>query len=398
MCIQKVETSKSASNTTRLSELTFLILIMAGTVVVGIVNFASATNFPDSEKYLLLVDFLLGKIPASRTISPFNARVLLPFLVSITYLLLGKMVAIPLIFAIHNVLFLTATTYVFYKLLHHLGVPTMAARLVAMSTVFTWHYGWYGTAVLVEGPAIFFYLLSVYLLLTRSHERWYPYLQLVVLILGVLSKETTLILIPIILYCLFFQEARKLQKEKLASHETMTQTTGALSRWIHVFKVVVKRNFLPWLLIVIIPPTTYLSVRIFFYLHEGRVYVWLFNLNNFLHLITYITIFLELAQLIILGGLLLYLLQRLSSDHPRVIHHLATLPRQDPLFKDFLVSSTLVTSLYLVYAFFFAYFDGRFFWQLYYSVVLMLLILISRRLLQSQSTTSETSSPATLND
>lgn len=335
----------------------FIVSTFVVTLIATSIHFANATNFTDSPPYLELVQFFRGEFPIGE-LSPYKcSRVLLPLLVAIIYELIGQQVSIPLLFGIFNAIFLTATTYLFYVILKRIEFPPILASGVSFFSIFTFHYGWYGTAVLVDAPFIFCYLLGVYYMLTHvNHPRYWFKMTLLVSI-GVLFKESILFLVPAVLY----YDIRL---------KDIHDWGGLKPQFKHYFPILV----IPPSLILIIRLYYYTTAQIRFYMTGSGLF-----LTSFWYL-TYYSILFELLHLlvfIILANRVLLKTRKLFPDEFQVLVDRLNTPKMN----HFLMSLIAINTLFILYAFFIAgFFDARQVWPLYYPLVIFILRFLINRL------------------
>ena len=299
-----------ASNNTRLAEAAMLLLLFVITIIVGLLNFGTSyPNFPDSEKYLLLVDMFRGEIPLSETVAPFNYRVLLPLLAAI--LPLDPELSIPII----NLGLLMVLAYLLYLFPRYFGYGVITSGGAAILCMLSHPVLQYGTAVLVETPFMVFLGLSIYAIL----KRWDWRIILALVVTGVLIKET--VIIAVLVYMVYDRERFR-----------FAVLTGVVALGV------------------------YLAVRLAF-AEAGSFWVWKFHLMNLLERP------LQSFQALYLGFLFVglpLLLAVLFREKERW--------RFDRAAGWFGQAALPLSALGLV-GFFFGYFSVRFIWPVYFGMV-----------------------------
>ncbi|MFX0054524.1 MAG: hypothetical protein ACFFAX_11145 [Promethearchaeota archaeon] len=292
-------------------EILLLVLLFAATAIVGLLRFGTSfPDFPDSEKYLTLVDFFRGLVPMSETAPPFNYRILLPGIVSI--LPLDPEITIPAI----NFVLLFPLAFVMYRIARHFGYDMFPSVVAAGLCMVSPPVLIYGTGVLVETPFILCLAIGIYGIL-RSWK--WQYIAIITAV-GVLFKETAIILVLV--------------------HLVTTLVSG--SDWKHS------------IYIGLIAGTSHLLARLALSASAGGSgWVWPFTLSN-LFLRPWITLeAIILSFVLIIAPIIMALILR-NRDATRFKEA-----------KDWFLYAAIPLSGLAWVAFFLAYFTMRFIWPMY---------------------------------
>lgn len=161
----------------------FLIPVTLLAIIGGTLLFAY--NYPDSEKYLLLVRFFRGDAVKTELLAPWCYRPGLPLLVAVLPFdpTLG--------FKTLNAMFLLVVAWCFYLLCREFHRSPFSCFLLSFACTFSHPAMGYGAVVLVETPAIAFTALAALLTVkSESSGRWKT--TLMVISVGTAFKETVI--------------------------------------------------------------------------------------------------------------------------------------------------------------------------------------------------------------
>ena len=152
-------------------------------IAVGAVRFGSV--YPYSSEYIALVAAFRGLISFGSIQAPFAYRIALPFLVS-----LGVPYVHPvLMFSLVNLFAMAGITFTTFQLCREFGVSDKSALFASILCTVSVPMVLYGPVVLVDALAVFVIGL-IMLLIVRGGKGWHI---MVFLILGVMVKETVIL-------------------------------------------------------------------------------------------------------------------------------------------------------------------------------------------------------------
>jgi hypothetical protein len=157
-----------------------MILLTPIAIMTGFVRFG--WQYPDSDKYLLLVAFFRGDVPLSETIPPFSYRPLLPLIASV--LPIAPEVSMPII----NLVFLVLLSWVVFLTTQEFGYDAITGFLTSSVLTASLVVAFYGAAVLVDAGAMFCSALAI-LMILQDKKDWEV---ATVILVGVLLKEIAL--------------------------------------------------------------------------------------------------------------------------------------------------------------------------------------------------------------
>jgi len=212
----KTQTDKPYLSQRDIPYLLFLAAIDAAAIALGFRLYAKL--FPDSFKYLLLVQWFRGQLETSDLIAPFSYRPLVPLVVSILPFdpLFG--------FYIVNSVSLVCLSFLLYLICRHFGFARVPSTIAISLCMMSHPVMGYGTAVLVDTVAMMMIALGA-LLIVRPHTRMTLWFMIGLTVLSVSTRETTA---ATILAYLFYT-GRKRDAFVLG---TVAVATYVLIRWI----------------------------------------------------------------------------------------------------------------------------------------------------------------------
>ena len=175
----------------KLSEITLLLVLFGLTALTASLRFGTSyPNFPDSEKYLTLVDAFRGEVPLNETVSPFNYRILLPLITAI-------LPVDPAMFmSWTNTILLFVLAFIMYRIPRKFGFGQVSSTIAAAFCMVSWPVMQYGSSVLVETPFMVCLALGIYAIL----DKWNWKYILIITTVGVLFKETALLIALVYLF------------------------------------------------------------------------------------------------------------------------------------------------------------------------------------------------------
>ena len=158
----------------------------------------------DVEQYILYTDYFRGEKNSTVLESPFAYRPLVPFLAS--FLPYKAFTSINLV----NLIFLILTLFPLIGLLRHLNFKGNYLLFGCSLFVFSFPVFYYGTSGYIDATLIAFLMSGTYFILKEK-----ILLFMASFILGLLVKETTIILIPVFAVYLFLQDNMLLRNKLL---------------------------------------------------------------------------------------------------------------------------------------------------------------------------------------
>lgn len=166
-------------------------LLFVSTLVVSIYRFGDSENFFDSARYVEIANFFRGDAQLSDLEAPYSYRPLVPFAVSLLPF------SIPVGFGIVNTLLIYFSSLVLFTFLKELQFSRKLSTIGSLLFIFSFPTFWYGSVCLTDVAGIFFMLVGIYLI-----KRGYPLISIVfVTSIGVLARETVILLLPLYLLC-----------------------------------------------------------------------------------------------------------------------------------------------------------------------------------------------------
>ncbi len=262
--------------------------------------------YPDSNRYLLLVSFFRGEILGTDLVSPFCYRPLLPLIAAVIP------ITPEITFAIFNIIFLIGLSWVILYITMEFNYSLFISFITSAVCTASWVVAYYGAAVLVDTGAMLF--LGIGLLLTLREA---PKEQIsLVLVIGVLFKEIALI--------------------------------GGIAHFLYS-----KRREI---MVPLLPIATYLILR--FTIPSGNSeFTWLFHLGNFTEIINE-----TIRTLVLTLGLFSFLIM------------IGMIWRRENLetygkFQRWVLFVGLPSLGIFLLGLFFASFDARFVWPLYFAMI-----------------------------
>ncbi|MFW9807824.1 MAG: hypothetical protein ACFFE6_00460 [Candidatus Thorarchaeota archaeon] len=290
----------------------FLVTVCTiGSIAVGFRLYSKI--FPDSEKYLLLVDWFHGQISTSELIAPWSYRPLTSFLASLVPL------DPVLSFLMVNTILLLLLNYIIYLICREFRFSKLSSFLVTSIYTFSHPSVGYGVAVLVEAGSMLSIALIAYVLLQKPDQKHRLYI-LLLLVMGVCFRETVIVM------------------------------AGAYLFYTRDWK-----TFIP---LFIISGSVYLLNRTIFNPGVSDTgYFWSFHLNNFIltgsnTIRMVILAFQFIIPFMVIG---LYVLRNRTHERKTVLNWLITIG----------VPLSGIT----IFGLFFASFTSRFIWPLYISFI-----------------------------
>ncbi len=292
-------------------EVIYFLLVTASTIGSILIGFRLYSKiFPDSEKYLLLVDWFQGQIPTSELVAPWSYRPLTSLLASL----------IPidpvLSFLIINSILLLVFNYILYLICREFDLSRFTSFLVVSVYTISHPSIAYGVAVLVEAGAMLSIALLVYVLL-KEYDRKYT---LLLLVIGVCFRETVIVMA--LAYLLYTRD------------------------W---------KTSIP---LFVVSGSVYLVNRLIFnpgVSEDG--FVWAFHLNNFLLTGTNTLIMFQRAFLFIIPFIVIALIVlRKRTDERKIV-------------QNWLLTTGVPLLGIMLFGLFFAAFTSRFIWPLYISFI-----------------------------
>ena len=173
------------SQKNRVTHLLLSVLLFLATAFTAMSRFGTSyPNFPESEKYLTMVEFFRGDASMSATVAPFNYRFLLPAIVSLIPL------DPELSFSVINLALLFVLATIMYLIPREFGLGRFSSTCAALLCMVSHPVRQYGAVVLVEVP--FMVCLALGVLGIVRGWRWRHIA--VITAVGVLFKETTIII------------------------------------------------------------------------------------------------------------------------------------------------------------------------------------------------------------
>ena len=183
------DATESTQNTNNFgyNDYLYLVLLIINTIIMAILGTFVNRDFPDSESYTTIVQYFQGTAPLDSLKPPFSYRPLLPFMASLLPF------DVETSFLLYNGFFLIVISFSFYFIALHFNIPKYAAFLSTSACMSTHTVLYYGTAILVDTPALAMMSLAALLMTKKQSNRtWISILLLISL--GVAFKETAIVM------------------------------------------------------------------------------------------------------------------------------------------------------------------------------------------------------------